>query len=138
MGASAAHDGPLVLTHGSSKNRRIIAPLSWFYESRGVAGAVGVAGFALLQDTIFVATVVAVDQLSVASGAALAVALETIAATTVWVWVKVGPDFGRITLGYEMLVLLGFTPVLVCAASPSLPPPGAVSLCTSPADICAS
>ena len=103
----------------------VIAPLSWFYESRGVAGAVGVAGFALLQDTIFVATIVAGDKLSVASGAALAVALETIAATTVWVWVKVGSDFGLFTLGYEMLVLLGFTPVLVCAASPSLPPPGA-------------
>ena len=35
----------------------------------------------LLQDTIFVATVVAIDKLSVGAGAALAFALETISVT---------------------------------------------------------
>ena len=32
------------------------------------------------------------DKLAVAAGVALALALETISASTVWVWLKVGPS----------------------------------------------
>ena len=103
------------------------------------------------------------DKLAVAAGVALALALETILACTVWVWLKVGPsppstplgsltpphaplaaltppygcrwarawpvhplsrpytplwlqvgpEFGQFTLAYELLLLLGFTPLLV-------------------------
>ena len=55
-------------------------PLSWSYDAKGVAGAVVVAAFALLQATIFVASVVAIDKLSVGAGGALAVALEVTSA----------------------------------------------------------
>ena len=52
------------------------------------------------------ATVVAIDKLSVGAGAALAFALETISATTVLVWLKVGPEFGKVTLAFRMRLLL--------------------------------
>ena len=52
------------------------------------------------------ATVVAIDKLSVGAGAALAFALETISATTVLVWLKVGPEFGKVTLAFRMGLLL--------------------------------
>ena len=52
------------------------------------------------------ATVVTIDKLSVGAGAALAFALETISATTVLVWLKVGPEFGKVTLAFRMGLLL--------------------------------
>ena len=82
-------------------------------DARGVSGAAMVAAFALLQATIFVATVVAIDKLAVGAGCGLALALEEISATTVAVWLKVGPEFGKVTFAYQMGVLLGFTPLLV-------------------------
>ena len=102
---------------GLSVSFMVIAPLSYFFESRGVNGAIAVAATALLQDTIFVSAAVASSHLALMSGVSLACALEVISGATVWVWLKTGPDFGKFTGGYSMFVLLGFTPLLVYVQS---------------------